>query len=187
LKEFWSEITDIETAKIRIADEKFEFDEELKAINFNNKVVLDFGCGIGRNLKYLVTTNAKEIIGFDLPNMIELSKNFLNEEELRQVIFISPPLDLPEKIDIIIAIVVFQHIDNIRELEEFLFKLKSFLKDDGILYINSRGYIDTSFKIDEIEDRNIWHHILKFFDPITFLDAENGTETHQQVFFKIKS
>ena len=189
MKEFWSEVSDIETAKIRILDKEFMFDKKLSKIDFSNKIILDFGCGIGRNLKYLINhTNAKEIIGFDFPNMIKLAKDFLTKEEFQKVLFISPPLpNLSENVDIILAIVVLQHIDTIRELEECLIKLRSFLKDDGMIYIHSRGYIDASTGIDDTkEDRNIWHHILKYFNPISYLNSEDSTENHQQVFFKIK-
>ena len=182
---WWAEINNFEEAKKQIADtEAFAPDQELKDINFNNKIVLDFGCGVGRNLKHLVTTSAQQIIGFDFPNMIEMSKQILDENERAKIQFISPPLQNLPKLDIIIASLVFQHINDIKELESYLNILKASLSDAGLLYVNSRGYIDIGS--DSNADRNTWHHILNFFTPITDLDSNNGSEFHQRVLFKRK-
>ena len=182
---WWAEIDDLKNAKKQIVDtEEFAPDEELKNINFDNKVVLDFGCGVGRNLRYLVTTSAQQIIGFDFPNMIELSKQVLSEDERAKIQFISPPLQNLPKLDIIIATLVFQHVNDIGELIEYLYILREALSEDGLIYINSRGYIDVGS--DPNVNRNTWYHILEFFDPITALDDSNGTEHHQKVLFRRK-
>ena len=180
---WWAEIDNLKDAKKEIVDTaEFAPDEKLKDINFHNKIVLDFGCGVGRNLRYLVTTSAQQIIGFDFPNMIEMSKQILTENERSKITFISPPLQNLPKIDIIIATLVFQHVNDIGELESYLSILKEALTEDGLLYVNSRGYIDIGS--DPNVNRNTWHHILNYFTPITPLDDSNGTELHQQVLFK---
>jgi cyclopropane fatty-acyl-phospholipid synthase-like methyltransferase len=182
---WWAEINDLKNAKKEIVDtEEFAHDKELEDINFDNKIVLDFGCGVGRNLKYLVNTSAQQIIGFDFPNMIELSKQILSEDKRSKIQFISPPLQNLPKLDIIVATLVFQHVNDINELEAYLFILKEALSENGILYVNSRGYIDIG--ADPNVDRNVWHHILNFFDPITNLDDSDGSELHQKVFFRRK-
>jgi len=175
-KEWWSEVTDIKEAKKRILNAEFVPDDMLKNINFDNKTVLDFGCGIGRNLKYLVTTSAERIIGFDYPNMIELSKEFLLHEERSKILFMFPPLWALPNIDIIIASLVFQHINDIYELTRYLHILNLYLNKNGTMYVNSRGYIDDGLGI-------IWKYILDYFTPITHLDDKDGTENHQKVLF----
>lgn len=183
-KEFWTSINELELARKQILDHpEFAPDELLKYLNFNNKIVLDFGCGIGRNLKYLSTTTAKQIIGIDLQNMLELAKQFLTEIEQKRITLSTSSMNLSQ-IDIIIATIVFQHIDNIGELDDILFKLGSRIKHNGILYVHSRGYIDVGHDLNA--DRNVWHHILKWFDPITTVNSEDSSETHQRVLFKLK-
>jgi cyclopropane fatty-acyl-phospholipid synthase-like methyltransferase len=178
-REFWSEVNDIEEAKKRILDAEFIPDKILEEFDYKGKVVLDFGCGVGRNLKYLTHTSAIRIIGFDFPNMIEMSKLFLTEEERNKVQFSKPPflISKTEKVDIIIASLVFQHIDDIYLLNYYLSLLYNLLYDNGFMYVNSRGYIDYGLGC-------VWPHILRVFKPITYLNENDGSENHQQVLFK---
>lgn len=177
--EWWADVKDLDTAKVRICDsEDFAFDPVIPYLNFDNKRVLDFGCGIGRNLRYLVQTPAKKIYGFDLPNMIDLAKKFLTKEEKYKIKFLSMPLSKFPDVDIIIALIVFQHLD-ILLLENYLQMLRVSLNPNGIMYVLSRGYLDHDLG-------NIWPYILKYFTPITSLYPDDFSENHQTVLFKVK-
>lgn len=176
-KQWWAEVNDLETAKYRIYNEdSFKYDKVLPYLNFNDKTVLDFGCGIGRNLKFLTHSAAKEIFGFDMPNMLNLAQSFLTEEELNKVQFLCEPLDEFPKVDVVTALIVFQHMD-IPTLQRYLQMLSDCLNPGGIMYVMSRGYIDH-------ELGNIWPHIIKYFEPITSLYPEDFSEKHQTCLFK---
>ena len=183
-REFWSDIDNINAAKKQILDDpQFDPDELLQYLNFNDKIVLDFGCGVGRNLRYLVTTQARQIFGYDLPNMITMAFQFLSKEEIDRIYLITSLCEYP-KVDIIIATLVFQHISNIDELDNYLKLLSNLLNRNGILYVHSRGYIDIGNDLSA--NRNVWYHILKYFDNLTTVDIMDGSEIHQRVIFKTK-
>lgn len=140
--------------------------------------ILDFGCGVGRNMDYLLRHAAPgaEIVGYDFQNMTKLAKEYLGSERWEHAIWMNPPLENMDgfKFDLIIATIVLQHIppDLLTETMAFLSK---HLTKSGKLFVHSRGYID--------KGGAVWPFILKHFTPLTTLDPTRGDETHQSVVF----
>lgn len=52
----------------------------LKDINFTDKLVLDVGCNLGLMLHYALSKGAKELAGYDLPDIVKVAKEFANFE-----------------------------------------------------------------------------------------------------------
>ena len=101
----------------------------------SGEIVLDFGCGIGRNSIEL-SKSFKEVYAFDLENMISLVpiKNKLenikytsNWEIIKNI-----------KFDVVLASLVFQHIED-SELEIYLSDISKMTKK---LVVHSRTWID---------------------------------------------
>jgi len=71
--------------------------------------VLDFGCGLGRNFPYL-TTIAREVVGFDLPPMIERCRTLAPQSV---ALLTSDWQEVSaRRYDLIVATLVLQHIET---------------------------------------------------------------------------
>lgn len=182
----WRKLRNLEDAKGRIYTlylhtKKFLHDPALELIQLDNMhSILDFGCGVGRNISYLIekTKNA-QIYGYDFENMIQLAKEYLGQDKWNRVKWITPPIDnlRAYKLDLIIASLTFQHIPE-SGLRVILAILRDSLKSDGILYVHSRGWMDDAHK-------NVWKILLDYFIPISEnFNPEDGSETHQALIFK---
>ena len=71
--------------------------------------VLDFGCGLGRNFPYL-TSIAREVVGFDLPPMIERCRTVGTHPVA--CLTSDWPEVLTRRFDLIVATLVLQHIET---------------------------------------------------------------------------
>lgn len=192
----WKDIKDIEFAKGCILSyypmtNKFENDPALNSIILNDKhSILDFGCGIGRNLKYIISNVGKreerkneqdikdvKIYGYDFDNMIIMAKQYLGEN-WNNVNFIRPPVsNISEyKFDLIIATLVFQHIPE-TELRNILMILNNSMEDNGIMLIDSRGYMDEGLK-------NIWNILESYFVRISELVQTSDYYENYNAIFK---
>lgn len=85
--------------------------------DIQGKTILDIGCGGGRYAVQYAKLGAKKVTGIDLSaNMIELSKQLAQQEEVADKCnFIKTnflDFDTSEKFDVIIAMGVFDYIDN---------------------------------------------------------------------------
>lgn len=192
----WNKITNVETAKSSILtsymkDGKFDGDQipiDLDNLR-KNADILDFGCGVGRNIKTLLDKRAEKdrtditIYGYDFSNMIEMAKEYLGLEKFNKVIWIPHPLSnlqkLGQQFDAIAAYIVLQHIPE-AELRQTLAVLSRVLRPDGYLIVHSRGYLDDGHK-------NIWNIIGEYFTPTmanTRYNPGDASENHQTVIFK---
>ncbi len=70
--------------------------------------VLDFGCGLGRNFPYLQTI-AREIVGFDLPPMIERYRDANANATITLISDWSEVIARP--CDLVFATLVLQHVE----------------------------------------------------------------------------
>jgi SAM-dependent methyltransferase len=175
----WDKIATMEEAKQFISNPHYkktgEFDADEEWIDNNldlgRKTILDFGCGLGRNAKYIVT-KTDFLYCYDYPNMIKLAKEYIGSDKDR-IIFIEHPIEnlMGLQFDIIFADVVFQHI-NRDDLRKIFPVLKSCLVSNGVLVVNSRGFCDDN-------NYNVWSIITEFFKPITDVDINDGTIRHQ--------
>ena len=102
--------------------------------------ILDFGCGAGRNLKYL-TKYYKRVYGYDYPNMLKFVPK---ETFLKDNLYLIYNLDWVylNKYDEVLASLVFQHIHR-DELEGILEELS--LHSPRFI-IHSRTWLDFTFE-----------------------------------------
>lgn len=183
----WDKISDLERAKGLILSgypENKSFEPWRVPDHFwptTVNTILDFGCGIGRSIPPLIerAPNA-QIYGYDFENMTNLAKQYLGYDYWKRVIWINPPIENLRSLrpDIIIAIIVFQHIPEI-ELQGILRVLREII-ENGVLFVQGRGYLDGQRK-------NVWKILLDYFDAQSEIDSEDGTERHQQAIFKRKA
>ena len=74
----WHQINDINTAKEKILSKSSWIDDKNMFLKIKKHIspcassVLDFGCGIGRNISMLSSFNL-QVTGYDLPNMVKLA------------------------------------------------------------------------------------------------------------------
>jgi SAM-dependent methyltransferase len=109
--------------------------------SFEDKRILDFGCGSGRALRHFVpeADQGAEFWGseIDAPSVEWINENLaprfravLNGE--------SPPIDLPDdNFDLIYAISVFTHITD--EWASWLVEMHRLLKPEGLLFVSILG------------------------------------------------
>lgn len=98
--------------------------------------LLDFGCGIGRNFPAL-RQHAEEVVAFDIPEMIEACRR---HGPCGDVVLTSDWGSVREqRFDVVIATLVFQHIDDPGMLGFVLADLASMCR---YLYVSGRCWID---------------------------------------------
>lgn len=155
-----------------------------KETDISSLKVLDYGCGLGRNLDYL-KSNFKSILGYDLQEMIEKGK----------VLDLSTPVtfdwDQVQSFspDLVFDCTVFQHLDASLLVE----KLIDISKTASYLYSHTRVYNDTTRDFaNKTKGVNLFCLIysLGVFKPIIstidFNDAINKQdETHYSILYKI--
>jgi len=179
----WSNISDVEEAKKLVytgyPERKFEPDPFLGELNLKEKsCVLDFGCGVGRNLKRLLElVPDAEVFGYDFVNMIDMAEKNLDGVDRRRVKFVAPPVEnlLAYRFDFILASLTFQHIPE-RDLHEILRVLKNVLSDGGEMAVFGRNWMDD-------EHKDPWRIVLKHF-PRCEKEVEMGGDHKLMVFKK---
>ncbi len=132
--EQWAEDYDNENGNLMLHFDRILFKEFLSGSHLQEKVVLDFGCGTGRNWNELLKENPLKIIGCDISeSMIQkLKMKFPNAETY---IIKNNRLDFlkKESIDVIISTLVIAHIQDVENLAE---EWDSLLKKRGEIYIS---------------------------------------------------
>lgn len=181
--ESWRSVQNLDAAKMLIlsSDQEFGPTPALGELSLQDcNVVLDFGCGVGRNIPALskAARNAR-IVAYDFPNMQKLAKEYLGLGESSKIDWITPP---PEKLraftyDFVVADITFQHIKE-SELRLILSILGCQLSSNGKLWVGGRWWSDDAAK-------SVWEIVLDYFYPITLLDLEAAVgDNHQQVLFR---
>jgi 2-polyprenyl-3-methyl-5-hydroxy-6-metoxy-1,4-benzoquinol methylase len=108
-----------------------------KSSDGHSQYALDFGCGVGRNTSAL-TKDYKKVVGFDLPSMISLVPP---ENQSNNILYTSDWNTVKSfRFDLVLASLVFQHIDD-AELNEYLNDIS---KMTDKLVLHSRTWIDHS-------------------------------------------
>ena len=116
--------------------------------------VLDFGCGMGRNLKWMMEKTSWVVTGYDSSPMLDRAKKWLSSGSKRPIPTLVSgwePLK-PKKFDVVLAALVFQHIYN-PELSEYLADLSRMTKT--LVILGRRVNDDGSNTIETVH---------KFFD-----------------------
>ena len=103
--------------------------------DFKDKVILDFGCGFGGKSLFYGTLNVKEVIGVDIVNNFKRCQEFA-DKDLLPVKFATLknnklPLD-DKSIDIVISSAVFEHIENVNEALDEIYRV---LKPGGLFLL----------------------------------------------------
>jgi SAM-dependent methyltransferase len=102
--------------------------------------VLDFGCGCGRTLRWLIPEYSNvEFHGIDVDSeAVHWCKRHLRAGQFAQGSF-EPPLEYPDGyFDLVYAISVFTHLDRTRQ-DLWLGELRRILKPGGLLVISVHG------------------------------------------------
>lgn len=103
----------------------------LKNINFENKIVLDLGCGHGEDIKSFEDKGAKEVYGIDSSEfMISEAKKIV---KLPKNLFVTDILDLPfsdNQFDVVVAKHSLHYLSN---LNPAWIEISRILKKEGIL------------------------------------------------------
>ena len=132
----WKTVQNLTEAKKMILDSPQPFaPDDLTWLPIKGrKTILDFGCGVERNIPALLTLADADahIIGYDSPNMRSLAKEHLRFEQYNRINWIIPPPQSLKTLtfDLIVAVLVFQHIEE-QELRGILSILKDQLSRDG--------------------------------------------------------
>jgi cyclopropane fatty-acyl-phospholipid synthase-like methyltransferase len=184
--EGWRKIESLDAAEklIMAGNQKFAPTPALENLPLQEcKVILDFGCGVGRNIPALMRgAPTARIIGYDLSEMQKFALEYLNGlgiDGSDRIEWVSPP---PTKLrnftfDFIVADLTFQHIAE-TELRSILLILRDQMEPTGRLWVGSRSWSDDSLK-------SVWEVILDYFYPITFLDLQAAVgDNHQHVTFR---
>jgi len=134
-----------------------------------NKIILDYGCGIGRIAKELIEKTSCKIIGVDISeSMRKLATEYVNSSNFEAISLeeFKNKIEEGEKFDFAYSIWVLQHC--IKPQEDIKLIKKS-LKDDALIYIlnnlksavpTNKGWIDNkvnihSLLIKEFEEKSI--------------------------------
>jgi ADP-heptose:LPS heptosyltransferase/2-polyprenyl-3-methyl-5-hydroxy-6-metoxy-1,4-benzoquinol methylase len=116
------------------------FAKEILKYAPENAVILDYGCGVGRLAKEVLSQRSDvSVVGVDASvDMVEQSKKYVNNERFTSVL----PYDLRNlktKFDVCYCIYVLQHCPSI-DLRTSIERIHFFLKDEGTFAYCSSDY-----------------------------------------------
>ncbi len=128
---------------------------------FNQKSILEIGCGIGRVTEFM-SNNFKDVIGLDISDkMIELGKERMKNSK-NVTLFATDGRTYPassESIDFVFSFIVFQHMADRETIRKNFEEAARVLKNNGIMKVQLRGvptvkkewYYGPSFDINQIK------------------------------------
>ena len=124
----------------------------LRKEDFKNKIILDAGCGIGRNSFWPLKYNAKEVVAFDYSKeTVAIAKKNLAYFSNCDVVYKSIyDIDYSKKFDIVFSIGVIHHLEDPKKAVSMLTQAA---KDGGTVLIWVYGY-----------ESNEW--IVHFINPL---------------------
>lgn len=104
---------------------------------YEDKKVLDVGCGWGAGTRFLVESGAKEVKAIDFNDeAIELAKEKYNDEKIDYVCGDITEVDIDDDYDVVVAVEIVEHVTD-EELNGLLELWKEVLTDRGVLYIST--------------------------------------------------
>ena len=86
--------------------------------NFQDKKVLDLGCGYGWHCKYVVNDEAKEVVGIDLSHkMLEVALDINNDKKITYQQSAIEDINFPaDTFDVVFSSLAFHYISNFEDL-----------------------------------------------------------------------
>ncbi len=112
--DLWADIYDNGDENLVFITENEILDVLLEKSRLTGKIILDYGCGTGRNWAKLLKYNPAKIIGCDIsPNMLEQLKNKYNGQEIYLLKRNQLPPVNPGSVDVIFSTLVAAQIRNI--------------------------------------------------------------------------
>lgn len=129
--------------------------------DFNNKKVLDFGCGIGSSCSFF---DQDDYLGIDCdPRRIHYAKNLHSTHSFAVVN--NPEIPVSQNsIDYILVISVLHHIPE-EDLPSYILEFNRILKPGGKILVNEPCYF---------EDCTFSNLYMKFFDRGKYIQSEDG-------------
>lgn len=149
--DYWSPETEDEAMRLIIEPymswEKFEESgrqgaEQIKQLLPDREsAILDFGCGIGRILKYL--TDYRQLYGVDVSSrMLAMARERIPADNLDLIHITGCTLPLEdESVDLVYSFWVLQHIDR-EDVAKLVKEFYRILKPGGLCYLQFPGYGD---------------------------------------------
>jgi 2-polyprenyl-3-methyl-5-hydroxy-6-metoxy-1,4-benzoquinol methylase len=145
---------------IRYADEDI-----LSRLDFNDRTVLDIGCGRGEAVKYAFDHRAAKVIGVDFSeDAISLATAFMNKHNVKAELHCADALPflkdyakalLPNtksRFDVVLMLDSIEHIPR-SELTELLTFMKPLMSARGILAVNTPHFgIDNDVIVEGLKD-----------------------------------
>ncbi|MDV4150759.1 class I SAM-dependent methyltransferase [Clostridium sp. AL.422] len=112
--------------------------------NFENKRVLDLGCGFGWHCKYAIENNAIEAIGVDLSEkMLERAKEINGDKAIKYInLSIEEVKFDSEYFDTVISSLAFHYVKNFDKVCQNVYDM---LKDDGDFIFSVEHPIFTAY------------------------------------------
>jgi len=149
----------------------------LKRTNTTSPHILDYGCGVGRLAKEILTQDStSSVVGLDASrDMLVQATNYINDARFTTVH--SSELIGYDKFDLVYCVYVLQHCPAI-EMRDALAKIHYNLKDDGLFvycssdYRMAIRYDNGGFFDDRFLGVNIREEISRFFEPVENLFSD---------------
>ena len=135
---YWSKKNLWQSTALWRRSSKLFYNKSKKYINFNNKIILDLGCGDGSLIDYL-KNDVKKIYATDISNdTIKLLKNKHKKDKkvfLKKINKNFKHLNqLKTKFDIIICNSVVQYFDNSKEIINLIKEVKRVSKKNSFFW-----------------------------------------------------
>ena len=112
----WAENYDNEQNNLMLFYDNIIVQQLIYKINLKEKVILDYGCGTGRNWNSILKFNPAKIIGCDISGeMLKKLKSKFVDAEVHVNKGNKLPFLLDKQVDIIMSTLVMAHIKNIKK------------------------------------------------------------------------
>lgn len=135
---------------------------DLNLLSFENKKVLEIGCGFGTSIKYLFKEGI-DVKGVEIdPKNVKLINSEVKKNIIKQGNY--EDINLDEKYDIIILRHVFEHFFNVELVIE---KFEKNLNKDGVLFLNVPNAQNKEILLESVENHpHTFHFTKKSFELI---------------------
>ncbi|XP_068620050.1 uncharacterized protein Art8 [Battus philenor] len=144
-EDYFTSYEDLEVHRLMLEDEA-RVETYKKAIfenkeYFNNKVVLDVGCGTGILSIFCAQAGAKKVFAVEASNIANIAKDIIKENNFEEVVEVIQDkvedIVLTEKVDVIVSEWMGFYLLHEGMLDSVLLARDKFLKEDGLIFPES--------------------------------------------------